>query len=53
MIFCIKYQDEVGGGFEKQQSLSGEISMLNMWDRLLTDLEVSRMAKCYGIYKSV
>ena len=51
--FCIKYQDEVGGGFEKQQSLSGEISMLNMWDRLLTDLEVSRMAKCYGIYKSV
>ena len=19
-----------------------------MWDRLLTDLEVSRMAKCYG-----
>ena len=40
--------DEVGGGFEKQQSLSGEISMLNIWDRLLTDLEVSRMAKCYG-----
>ena len=40
-------QDEVGGGFEKQQSLSGEISMLNIWDRLLTDLEVSRMAKCY------
>ena len=51
-LFYFKYQDEVGGGFEKQQSLSGEISMLNMWDRLLTDLEVSRMAKCYGNYHS-
>ena len=41
-------QDEVGNGFNKHQSLSGEISTLNIWDRLLTDLEVDRMARCFG-----
>ncbi len=41
-------QDEVGGGFEKQQSLSGVVSNLNMWDRILTDKEVERMSKCFG-----
>ena len=40
-------QDELGGSFEKQQSLSGVLSNVNVWSRILTDKEVERMSKCF------
>ena len=40
-------QDELGGSFEKQQSLSGILSNINIWSRILTDKEVERMSKCF------
>ena len=44
-------QDELGGSFEKQQSLSGTLSNINIWSKILTDKEVERMSKCFGKYK--
>ena len=41
-------QDELGGSFEKQQSLSGILSNINIWSKILTDKEVERMSKCFG-----
>ena len=41
-------QDSLGGSFEKQQSLSGILSNINVWERILTDDEVARMSKCFG-----
>ena len=39
-------QDVLGGSFEKQQSLSGTLSMINVWDRIITDEEVIAMSNC-------
>ena len=44
-------QDELGGSFEKQQSLSGILSNINIWSKILTDKEVERMSKCFGKQK--
>ena len=40
-------QDTLGGSFEKQQSLSGSLSNINIWGRILTDEEIERMSKCF------
>ncbi|XP_035688636.1 neuronal pentraxin-2-like [Branchiostoma floridae] len=33
-------QDTVGGGFDVNQAFSGELSQVNLWDRVLTPAEV-------------
>ncbi|XP_035678070.1 neuronal pentraxin receptor-like [Branchiostoma floridae] len=33
-------QDTVGGGFELYQTFSGELSQVNLWDRVLTAAEI-------------
>ncbi|CAH1263337.1 NPTX1 [Branchiostoma lanceolatum] len=34
-------QDRVGGGFEEDQAFSGELSQVNLWDRVLTPAEIT------------
>lgn len=46
-FFLGQDQDSLGGSFEKQQSLSGLLSNINIWNRILTDKEVERMFKCF------
>ena len=38
-------QDSYKGGFSEYQSLQGNLSSVNMWDRVLTAQEVSALAK--------
>ncbi|XP_078594462.1 uncharacterized protein LOC144872277 [Branchiostoma floridae x Branchiostoma japonicum] len=33
-------QDKVGGGFDPNQAFSGELSQVNLWDRVLTAAEI-------------
>ncbi|XP_035670193.1 neuronal pentraxin-2-like [Branchiostoma floridae] len=33
-------QDTVGGGFDRNQAFSGELSQVNLWDRVLTPAEI-------------
>ncbi|NP_001301009.1 C-reactive protein 1.4-like precursor [Limulus polyphemus] len=42
-------QDKIGGGFEEQESWSGELSDLQVWDEALTTHQVSTVASCNGI----
>eukprot|EP00058_Branchiostoma_floridae_P015247 XP_002600735.1 hypothetical protein BRAFLDRAFT_83478 [Branchiostoma floridae] len=35
-----QYQDTVGGGFVTHQAFSGELSQVNLWDRVLTPAEI-------------
>ncbi|XP_066283060.1 uncharacterized protein [Branchiostoma lanceolatum] len=34
-------QDSVGGGFEEDQAFSGELSQVNLWDRVLSPAEIA------------
>ena len=38
-------QDSYKGGFESSQSLQGNLTSVNMWDRVLTAQEISELAK--------
>ena len=46
ILFCL--QDEVGGGFEMQESLSGVVSGLNIWNKQLDQTQIENMAQCKG-----
>ncbi|ROT60958.1 putative neuronal pentraxin-2 [Penaeus vannamei] len=39
-------QDSFGGGFQRDQSFSGEITELNFWERVLDDRTIARVAAC-------
>ncbi|XP_068220335.1 uncharacterized protein [Palaemon carinicauda] len=39
-------QDELGGGFQRDQSFCGEITQLNFWSRELDETTIQRMAEC-------
>ncbi|XP_028830690.1 neuronal pentraxin receptor b [Denticeps clupeoides] len=39
-------QDSLGGRFDASQALVGELSQFNLWDRILSPLEVARKADC-------
>ncbi len=39
-------QDEIGGGYDPNQAFSGKISDFGVWNRALSQSEVSRLAKC-------
>ncbi|XP_055512105.1 C-reactive protein-like [Leucoraja erinacea] len=42
-------QDNVGGGFDKGQSFVGEITNVNMWDRVLKPNEIALISQgCYS-----
>jgi len=42
-------QDSFGGGFDATQNYIGELTDLNMWDRVLDASEVSNLSKsCHG-----
>ena len=42
-------QDKVGGGFDSSQAYYGDLSEVNMWNKVLSDDEISRMAnECYS-----
>ena len=38
-------QDSYKGGFNADQSLQGNLTSVNMWDRVLTAQEISELAK--------
>ena len=38
-------QDSVGGGFSAGDSFIGEMTDVNIWDRVITDQEITRMSK--------
>ena len=38
--------DSMRGSFEKDESFPGDISELNIWDRVLDEADISGMAKC-------
>ncbi len=39
-------QDTLGGRFDASQALVGELSLFNLWDRLLSPTEVAALAVC-------
>uniref|UniRef100_A0A8C9TXQ2 Neuronal pentraxin receptor b n=3 Tax=Scleropages formosus TaxID=113540 RepID=A0A8C9TXQ2_SCLFO len=39
-------QDTLGGRFDASQALVGELSQFNLWDRVLTPTEITRLADC-------
>ncbi|XP_062845907.1 neuronal pentraxin receptor b [Trichomycterus rosablanca] len=39
-------QDTVGGRFDASQALVGEVSLFNMWDRVLAPAEIGTLAAC-------
>ncbi|XP_051865804.1 mucosal pentraxin-like isoform X3 [Pristis pectinata] len=41
-------QDQVGGGFDAKQSFVGELSQVNLWDRVLGQREVSEINRGCG-----
>ncbi|KAI8481571.1 hypothetical protein Bbelb_406710 [Branchiostoma belcheri] len=41
-------QDEVGGGFQEQQSFIGELSEVNLWDRVLSPAEIAADCSYHG-----
>ena len=38
-------QDRVGGGFNADQSFVGELTGVNIWDRVIHHQEIARMSK--------
>ncbi|XP_078616504.1 sushi, von Willebrand factor type A, EGF and pentraxin domain-containing protein 1-like isoform X4 [Branchiostoma floridae x Branchiostoma japonicum] len=38
-------QDEILGGFDSKESFKGELSRLNVWDHVLTEAQISVMAR--------
>ncbi|XP_077862517.1 uncharacterized protein LOC144344465 [Saccoglossus kowalevskii] len=42
-------QDSLRGGYDSNQALKGELAYFNMWSRILTDAEISKLAtECNG-----
>ncbi|XP_045129533.1 uncharacterized protein LOC123515136 isoform X2 [Portunus trituberculatus] len=39
-------QDRFGGGFQRDQSFSGEITQLNFWSSVLSPSTISKIARC-------
>lgn len=39
-------QDTLGGRFDASQALVGELSLFNLWDRVLSPTEVAALAAC-------
>ena len=39
-------QDKLGGGFQRFQSFSGQVSWLNIWDYVLDDAAIRRISEC-------
>ena len=39
-------KDTIGGSFEKQQSLSGTLSNINIFGKILNDIEIEEIAEC-------
>ncbi|KAK3867319.1 hypothetical protein Pcinc_027213 [Petrolisthes cinctipes] len=39
-------QDSMGGGFQRDQSFSGEITHLNFWSSVLSNNTINRVARC-------
>ena len=37
-------QDEVGGGFRKEESFEGMLSYVNVWDRVLSHSKIKEMS---------
>ena len=37
-------QDELGGGFDADQAFGGELTELNVWDRVLSPAEITKLA---------
>ena len=47
-------QDSVGGGFQDKQSFIGELSDLNVWNRVLSSQEILKMSRsCHGAVGNV
>lgn len=46
--FCCLWplQDVVGGRFDAGQAFVGELSQVNIWDRVLKPVEIQSMANC-------
>lgn len=40
------FQDTVGGRFDAGQAFVGELSQVNIWDRVLKPAEIQSMANC-------
>lgn len=38
-------QDAVGGGFKQAESFAGQLTGINLWDHVITDAEISELAK--------
>ena len=39
-------QDEIGGGFNEREALTGFIGQFNIWDEPLSNLEIEKMSNC-------
>lgn len=51
-VFIIgQSQEKLGAGFEKFQSLSGEITGIEMWDQILDSSTIKRISDCQSNYQ--
>ncbi|XP_051978214.1 neuronal pentraxin receptor-like [Xyrauchen texanus] len=46
MLVLGQEQDTLGGRFDASQALVGELSLFNLWDRVLSPTEVAALAAC-------
>ena len=53
MKYYLKIQDKLGGGFQRFQSFSGQVTEMNVWDYVIDDGAVKNMAECRGDFRRV
>lgn len=46
LLLLALVQDTLGGRFDASQALVGELSLFNLWDRVLSPMEVAALAAC-------
>ena len=43
-------QDEIGGGFNTEEAVIGDVSQLNLWSRVLSDNDIHNLAWSCGTF---
>ena len=51
-LLYFQIQDKLGGGFQRFQSFSGQVTEMNIWDYVIDDGNIKRMAECRGDFST-
>ena len=47
-FLAFTFKDTLGGDFERQQSFSGAVAAIDIWDYILSPNEIQKYAQCQG-----